>query len=92
VTHSPGLGVGLDHRARHVPAKKVIDGQPNPLRTSVDSYAERSGRGGPPKGPRNPMGGGAGGPGGFPGGPKRPNGGGKRPRGPGGPPNKGFDR
>jgi ATP-dependent RNA helicase RhlE len=91
VNHSPGLGVGMDRRARTVTAQKVIDGQPNPLRTSVDSYADRSSRGGPPKGPRNPMGPGPAGPGGFPGGPKRTGGGGKRPRGPAGP-GRAFER
>lgn len=91
VNHSPGLGVGLDRRARLVPAQKEIDGQPNPLRTSVDSYADRNKRNGPPKGPRNPMGAGPGGPGGFPAGPKRSAGGGKRPRGPAGP-NRTFER
>jgi ATP-dependent RNA helicase RhlE len=32
INHNPGLG--LNTKARHVPAKRAIDGQPNPLRTT----------------------------------------------------------
>lgn len=42
INHNPSLG--LASKSRHVPAKRAIDGQPNPLRTTVDAYAERSPR------------------------------------------------
>ena len=56
INHNPGLG--LNTKARHVPAKRAIDGQPNPLRTTVDAYAERGPRMGMNSAPRAPRSGG----------------------------------
>ena len=41
-----------------MPAKRAIDGQPNPLRTTVDAYAERGPRMGMNSAPRAPRSGG----------------------------------